>query len=198
MKTFLLSIALVALTFVSPTISGFEWRYPEPRGKFFGNYVVQAIEAKGILQLAGTRVPQGLYMEGTLDADSAHIGSATIKGCATLTNCIVDGDISICGKGFLKCSLIGGITEIGGTLEAYKTEFCGCIQAASGFIELRGCSAVGMYLFPCGEELQVVKILQGSVIQSDIVFQSGKGRVILDRSSALCGRIHGGILCSSD
>jgi len=199
MNTLRLLVWFVAIMLVPATVvESFEWRCCFPRGKYFGAYPIENIDAKGIVQLEGTWVTEGLCVVGTLDAECARIGCARVNGCAFLTNTTIDWDICINGKADLKCSNFQGVTEICGVVEAFNCIFEDILQIESSYVELNACSVEDLYIFrnsncDCGP-LQIVKIAHGTNVEGDIVFESGCGRVFLDRCSTISGAIYGGFI----
>lgn len=178
-------------------IEGYEWRCPLPRAKYYGSWQTDKIEAQGLIELDGTQVTKSLAVKGSLQAEGAKIACAYIEGRASFDKSCIDGDIKIIGSGFFKNSKIAGITRIGGHLEALCTSFCFGIETCASYVELRNSSAPRIYFGPGAENLQLVKLMQGSVIEGDIEFACGQGRVIIDRTSVLKGQVRGGMIIDS-
>jgi len=160
--------------------------------------VEDRVEAHGFLQLHGSSVG-GLYVKGGLESYCSDMECAGIYGKALLENSIVHQDIRVHGKAIFRGSTIERTTDIRGTLEAYDTDFQDYIQIASTMVELTNCTAAGIYVFPYSDccdcnDLQIVKLSHGTFIQGDIVFESGRGRILMDRGSQIDGCVFGGFI----
>lgn len=193
LKLFTWSALLCGSTFL---VEGYEWRCPLPRAKYYGSWQTDKIAAHGIIELDGTQITKSLYVKGSLDAEGAKIACAYVEGRATFDRSSIDGDLKIVGRGFFKNSKIAGITRMGGPLEALCTSFCFGIETCASYVELKNSTAPSISFRAGAEDIQIVKLMQGSVIEGDIEFACGQGRVFIDRTSVLKGQVRGGMVVS--
>lgn len=179
-------------------MNAFEWQCCFPKVKWYGCWEANKIDAEGIIELERTTVTEGLCVRGSVSTEFATISSAYIEGRGVFNESTIDGDISIVGTGIFNNTKIAGVTQVGGTLEGKCTAFCGGIQAATGFLELSNSTAPGIYMFPCADEMQIIKLSHDTCIDGSIVFEAGNGRVLVDSTSTVTGEVIGGFIIANE
>lgn len=158
---------------------------------------VDIVEGTGGLYLDRTSVLYWINAIGCVSADCSKLGAVSVSGSVYLHNSNVHGDFCVCGKAKLCKTTVEGNVCMRGILEAYDSKFDKPIQIASTYIELNNTEACAIIVqdngcSPC--DLQVLKLNRGSVINGGIVFQSGRGRILMDRTSSIHGTVQGGVI----
>ena len=190
----LIAILMVAC---APLWAGESCLYKIKPDAYIEGKIIEAVEGRGLLQLHGTTVLGPVCAKGGFEAFCADLNCVGVCGRAYLDNSHVHQDISVCGKAVFRKTTVEGITDIRGTFEAHDSDFRNCIQIASTMIELTNTNAAGIYIFPYGDccnDIQIVRLSHGSFIQGDIIFESGRGRILMDQCSAIDGNVYGGFI----
>lgn len=141
-----------------------------------GKVRLESLKGNGRVTLDETQVAGPAEVNGSIFAQGAHLGSATINGQATLYNTTVEGKFDIAG--FMNAEKCTFRSKIEATCQ--KVSFCDCNINS---IHVR------KTLWPFS--MQVVE-LSNCNCRGDITFDSGKGLVVLCNKSQLQGKVIGG------
>lgn len=183
-------------------------------GKGFARYEGEAyrwVNTDGPIELDSAWITGGVMTEEWLTADCSEIASLCIGGKAWIRDSKINGMSSLGDTARLYDSEFCGELAIGGELFSQGTTFhapvtvCGdvtaercCFEqlltAKAEIIRLSNTDAACIYVEATGPyyDPQVIRLAKGSVVYGDIVFESGRGKIVMDNSSAICGCIYGG------
>lgn len=135
------------------------------------------VKAHGRVTLDGTLVIGELKVHGSLSCQNAFVNT-----------------LSVTGHAFLNNTKIGGNAEISGLFSAEHCTFSGDLNVKEHKVVLKDCTTGSIHIkkviWPF--DSQVVELVEGSICTGDIVFESGKGRVILRDGSVIEGHVVGG------
>lgn len=135
------------------------------------------VKANGRVTLDGTLVIGELKVNGSLSCQNAFVNTLSVTGYAFLNN-----------------TKIGGNADISGIFSAEHCTFSGDLSVKEHKVVLKDCTTGSIHIkkvmWPF--DSQVVELVDGSICTGDIVFESGKGRVILRDGSVLEGHVVGG------
>lgn len=148
-------------------------------GGMAGAETYESIHSSGVLKLNGTTVRNQLHVTGSLLAQSANIGSLEVLGETNLTN-----------------STIHHASDITGHLRSVGCDFEGPIALHAHKAVFTATKIVSIYMKKqeAFKGKQIIELKQGSTVQGDIKFESGKGEVHLYPKSKVFGAIEGGKL----
>lgn len=139
-----------------------------------GKEKLDKLHANGRVNLEGTQIVGLAEVNGSLYTKEAEIGS-----------------LSAGGHAYLYDTKIHGNADISGFFSADKTTFGGNLIVKAHRITLKGCTTGPIYIkdviWPF--DRQVVELLDGSVCNGNITFESGKGHVIVKDGSVLKGKV---------
>jgi hypothetical protein len=169
-------------------------------------------QGKGSVNLEKSNVSGAVLTQKKLSAECSDLGDICVTGDTWLRDTIVRGESHI-GKGArLLDTEIYGLFEVQGDLLATDTVFHDHVHVVDGFISatrtcflenlcanseiilLDSTHTQSIYLEPISPRYnsQIVCIRAGSIVEGDICFAKGCGRVLLDPTSTICGSIYGG------
>jgi hypothetical protein len=143
----------------------------------YGVVTLDTIQGAGLVKLNGTSVQNALQLTGSLIANNAEIGSIEVSGEANLT------DTTIHKGGFITGSLRAVRSSCQQPLILLTQK---AVFTASRFDSLtfRQDSAF--------KGKQTLELKQGTIINGSVVFEGGKGEIILFPGSQVLGPITGG------
>jgi hypothetical protein len=144
--------------------------------EFFGKEEVGEIRGAGIFRLQGTKAA-GVDVTGSLIAQEARLGGLLVKGEANLQDCRIEGTAEVIGS----LRAYGGSFEKELALLAQKAVFEQCDVAAIRIREDLGFKGK-----------QVIELKKGTHVRGSIVFEAGRGEVILHPGAHLLGNVTGG------
>jgi len=141
-----------------------------------GNMVVKKVtmkclSVKGTADFDHTTILHDLQVKGTLSANSATLGSVNVTGKTSLHN-----------------SVINGVTQITGFLEAFDTTFKDKIQLLGPDAVFENSKTKGIEVL---EKAKSVIHLKNTTVDGDIVFTHQKG-IVENTNSTIQGKIIGG------
>lgn len=144
---------------------------------YYGNESVDAIDMSGNLSLDGTKVTKRLEVDGRLEANGAEIGELRVHGLAVLDGCVVRKQSTVYGR-----------------LEATKTTFEEELSVASEHVVFSESSLQSLRMLQTGHKQTVplVELRGKTKVNGSIVFEGGKGEVIVGSGSEVVGEIVGG------
>lgn len=142
----------------------------------YGNETLASLQGNGLVTLDGTYVRKSLIVNGSLDANDAHIGSLKVNGQAKLNGTNVDGK-----------------TEVNGFLSADKSTFQKEIAVSAHKVQFSDCTLDSIVIKKTGWAFgsQVVELLDKTVCKGSITFEAGDGKIIVSDSSQILGAIQG-------
>ena len=144
----------------------------------YGKERLESLQGSGRVVLNETQIVGYVDVNGSLFANGAHLGSASINGQATLYDSTVEGK-----------------SVINGSLCAEKCTFRSAIDATAQKVSFTECNLNSIHItktpWPNGK--QVVK-LSNCNCRGGIVFDSGDGIVILKNKSLVQGKVVGAVI----
>lgn len=142
-----------------------------------GAQTVEQITSSGLLKLNGTKVTQMLRVSGSLLTQSARLHTVEVYGEANLSQTTVEQPSTIIG--YLRAQNSQFLAPL--TLGAQKAVFTSCKIAS---LTVRKEDAF--------KGKQIIELKQNSLIEGDVVFESGRGEVHLYPGTQLLGTVQGG------
>lgn len=140
------------------------------------NQVIQDMKYTGSLETVNVNVEGLLEVVGLLQAKQTRVFELDVQGDAYLDNCIVSGPAIVDGALHANQSVFEDELDVGGPLIILESTVTNEIYMSP----------------PKGGGKQVVKILGGSVVKGNIIFEAKQGEVILPKESKLLGVVVGG------
>lgn len=169
-------------------------------------------QGKGSVNLENSWVSEGVMSEKKLSADKSDLGNLCISGETWLRDTIVRGESHIGHGARVIETEIYGPFEVQGDLTACEATFYDTVHVTNGMVSanqscfqenlcakseiiiLDTTYTQSIYIEPIGPRYnpQIVCIRKGSVVEGDIYFAAGCGKVFIDSTSTFCGTIYGG------
>lgn len=139
--------------------------------------------------IAGLKVGTHAWIKNSTVRGSAQIGTI-----ARFYDSQVQGQLTVGEDLDAHDSIFYGPVTVGGLVTAICSNFEQELAAPSEIICLSGSETKTIRVYSCGlyYDPQVVRLSEGSQVKGDIIFESGRGRVVIDASSKLHGKIYGG------
>lgn len=147
------------------------------------NYGSQKISKKKI---------EHLYVNGYVELDSSVIAKELfVNGSLISTNSDI-WSMKINGRAVLKQSLVHSFTNVNGFLEANCSKFENTVFVSSQVVEFKNCFLLNLVIKPVQEEeVQIIKLENGTQIDGDVIVESGKGKILISDDSKINGIIQG-------
>jgi hypothetical protein len=142
---------------------------------FCGSGTTKNVDAVGYVNIDGTTITDHLGVMGKVSAANANIGSV---------KCI--GEMSIKG------SVIQNGFEIIGFVNAASTNFLGSIEITGPETTFDGSSMKNITIKRAEHSGEKIYLEGNSVVNGNIVFESGNGYVIENNGSSISGKVIGG------
>ena len=142
----------------------------------FGEEQIENIHANGSVILDGTLVLKLLKVHGHLEAYEADIHN-----------------LKLYGEGHLKKTVVQVKARVNGDLKAEESHFKNGIAASAGHITLSNCTS-GPIDFQQPDHVQgpqQITLINGTIVNSTIIFEHGKVEISMDSSSKVLGEIVG-------
>lgn len=144
-----------------------------------GKETLDSFQGNGRVTFEGTTVKNHAQVNGSLFAHKAILGTLDVGGHA-----------------HLRKSSVAGKTRISGFLTAEKTNFRNRIVLTGQKLTLQNCKVGSIHIkktnWPFSS--QVVELSKNSVCKGKIVFDSGKGRVVVKDGSKILGKVRGAVI----
>lgn len=137
---------------------------------------VEQIRVNGFVELDLTNVTKEILVNGYLRALNSTLGNIQVNGRAILVN-----------------SLVKGITNINGSLEAETTQFENTVFIASQVALLDGCLLPRLVIKPVdnNQGIQRINLNGNTQISGDVIVESGRGEIIIENGSEIFGIVNG-------
>ncbi|SCA58709.1 hypothetical protein AB751O23_AL_00090 [Chlamydiales bacterium SCGC AB-751-O23] len=147
----------------------------------FFNQTIDNLDFKGTVDLDDVNVKKDMHVQGIAKIEGGKIFNLQVEGILEIEDSIVEGDVNIVGE-----------------LEAENTQFMKTLIFIGEELELKKTQAQDIILKKPNESklTQRVRVREGSVVQGNIIFESGDGEVILDNDSRFLGNVQGGRVVS--
>jgi len=165
----------------------------------------------GPIELRSAWVTTGVMTDQSLGAECSNIAGLCIGRDAWIKNSVIHSSSSIGTFACFYDSVVHGKLSVGEELDAHCTHFKGevCVggdvtahgcrfedklTATSEVICLYNTHTKSIHVCPCGPyyDPQIIKLAECSHVEGNIVFASGRGRLVLDPTSSFQGCIIGG------
>lgn len=137
---------------------------------------LENLQVAGKASLLGTTVLGDTHVSGLLHAKTADLNQLHVAGKAQLFRTQVHGE-----------------TRVSGKLDAQQSQFNNKIYLATDITHLKQTSTRAI-LFTRNPKPEVLCLSRGSLVNGDVTFDSNRGKVVVDQSSQVKGRIIGGYL----
>lgn len=167
--------------------------------------------ANGPLELYHTKVTNYVMTDQKLATDGSELGGVNVGGKAWIhQSTIHDGsyfhdsvrftqsqafaNLTICGDLYACESFFKGDVNVEGELTAECSDFQGLLTAKAEMVDLQSSHVADLVVEETGPyyDHQVVRLANGTLITGDITFESGHGRVCIEKGSSLQGQVYGG------
>lgn len=179
----------VALVFVS-AVAGCAHQLPKETTTIINEQMNSYTAHRG-LNLNASKISEQLTVNGPFVASNADLNDVFLNGKSEINNSRINGTFDSNGALSLNHVNFAGDVSLNGRLEAKYTAFNGNISANSEYIELVKTQVKKIHV-RAGRN-PVVKLVDGSIVAGDIVFESGKGKVIIDKESRVLGSVYSGM-----
>lgn len=139
--------------------------------------VKESLVVNGPASLDHAQVKERLVVHGPLDASSCTIHALEVMGPVNLTD-----------------SVIKKKAKIYGPLDAIDSQFRHDLEIASDTLSLENTEAHTIHILKDGNDVhkqQKLILKKGTVIHSNIVFESGHGIVIVSKGVTIKGKVRG-------
>lgn len=165
----------------------------------------------GDIQLTQMEVTAGVYTDKNLTAECSELCSLCIGEELWLENCCVCGTSKAGGGAWMRgCKIFAELALgdnlqaentvfhqnifVNGNVSAQKTHFEGILQAKAEIIQFDQVYANHIIVNPTDVVYapQVVCLKNHTIVCGDIYFPSSKGKIVLDSTSHIYGKIYGG------
>lgn len=152
---------------------------PSPKIIGGGNYgaeILESLQVSGLAKLNGTTITNDLHITGSLISLYAHLNRFEIIGEANLTDTKAEKEGSVIGSlQAVRSTFLQNLT-----LLTQKAVFTNCkIQS----LAIRQDSAF--------KGKQILELKQGTIVHGSIVFEGGKGEILLYPGSQILGPVSG-------
>jgi hypothetical protein len=151
----------------------------------------------GAYIVKNTTVPQGLTINGkaSLSDDVIFKEKIIINGSLKARDVTFESDLTSNGTTFISDSKIKGYAFLRGAIQSKNSVFMKIIKILGDDANFENCQMDGLIVQKLPNNKIVYKIrLTNSTVAGDIVFESGMGKVFVDASSTIQGKIIGGEL----
>jgi hypothetical protein len=177
---------VIALCAINSPVDCFQQPQQEPAVEtsalgiaHYGKDKFESLKFNGRMTLEGTKISGPVEVNGSLSAQDATIGS-----------------LNVTGHSYLSTTQVKGKALIDGFFSADKTTFGDELVVKAHRITLRECNVgtiiMKKVLWPFDN--QVVELTDGTRCSGNVIFESGKGRLILRNGSTCKGEVLGGDL----
>lgn len=174
-------LMLLALSFASSLLA--EEKGEEKKSAFvsgvnsYGAEMIESVQGSGLIKLNGTTITESLRLNGSLLSQNAQIALVDVSGEANFTGTTISK---------------GG--TVLGSIQATRSNFQGNLtlltqKAVFTATQLQG---ITFRQDPSFRGKQVLELKQGTIVHGSIVFESGKGEVLLSSGSQILGSVKGG------
>lgn len=159
----------------------------------YGKETIDKVDVNGFVKLEGTHVSESLQVNGRLKAEDAQIGEMLVNGTATLNRCTVK-EMRVNGRAVLDHSTIKQKSVVCGTLQPSFSNFQDEITISSEKVIFNSCVLKSLRILKDKDDhlVQVVELKGKTTVDGSIIFESGKGEVIISSDSIITGAIVGG------
>ena len=141
-----------------------------------GKGTVSELSGNGMVTVNGTTVSGEAMINGLLSATDANFSSLDVNGSANLTQCTINAK-----------------SEIKGSLTASSTKFDSGLTVYSSSTRFINSKVSGDLHLPHTEtQKQIVYLDNFSEVTGDIIFDDGKGEVVVRGKSKIGGKVVGG------
>jgi hypothetical protein len=143
----------------------------------YGKETLESVQGNGRVTLDETEVKSSVSVTGSLSTHKANLGSIDVGGHAYLEKTTVFGD-----------------AKVSGFFSARETVFKKNLELTCQKVSLRRCDvgSITVHKTHLPFVSQVLELRHGTVCRGKIVFESGKGRVVLLGKSRVDGEVKGG------
>jgi cytoskeletal protein CcmA (bactofilin family) len=167
--------------------------------------------AEGPLNLNHTTVTHRVLTDESLTALSSDIGGvcvgenawicdSSIRGSAHIQKELQIYQSEVLGDLFVGKELVASEVHfaedvtVEGNVTAQNSTFEGTLTATADIVCLSHTQAKSIRIKDCGPywDKQIVRLRQESVVEGDIIFESGRGRLLMDDCSRFKGTLSGG------
>ena len=153
----------------------------QPGSIVCGKGTVENLTGNGMVSTKGTIVSGPTKVNGLLSSKNTTFSSLNINGSVNLIQCDVTAD-----------------TEVKGALKASYTRFNSKVDVYSNSITLLNTKVAGdLRILHTANKQQYVYLDDSSEVSGNVIFDDGKGEVVIRKHSKIGGKIIGGHLTSS-
>lgn len=143
----------------------------------FGAVTVDNIQGAGLVKLNGTSVLNSVHVDGSLISLHARIGNLEVMGEANLTDTVIQNEGFVLGS----IQAVRSIFKQNITLLTQKAVFTG--STLEGITVRKDGACKGK---------QTIELKQKTLVKGPIVFESGRGEVLVYPGSQVLGQVTGG------
>ena len=161
------------------------------------NAHLSSLTVNDFAQLSQVHVASNATIHGYLLADQVYIKqNITVDGKASLTKSIVNGDGVVKGKLMLNHSNIHDVSVKGGV--SATSSIANNMTITGRKVLLDSSHAKSITFKPDDNKNQYLCLLNHSKINGNVVFAAKNGKVYVDSSSSIIGKVEGGVVEKAD
>ncbi len=142
----------------------------------YRDLVLDHLKIEGGVRLEGTKVFGKVEGKGRLTLYNATVGQVDLKGPLVVTGSEVKGDLHLEGL------LLGSNSLFNGEILAYSSDLLLSTCVTGGITIPR--------VLPI-ESSQILTLCDFTVVRGNIIFESGRGEIVLDKTSRILGQVRG-------
>lgn len=154
----------------------------------------------GSYRIKKTTVPQRITINGEAILDEVIIQEKiVINGSLIAKNVLFESDLVVNGTISITDSNIKGHAFLRGALQSANSVFLNPVQILGDKLNFEQCQINNIIVqqLPYGGIVQKIQLTNRTIVNGDIIFQAGIGKVYIDTTSAIQGNIIGGELIHS-
>jgi cytoskeletal protein CcmA (bactofilin family) len=164
---------------------------PDKTTHYFSRQDVENFTSSCDLVMNGTNVSNYLKVNGKFEGSNSRFKNVDLNGKSIVANSIVTGDFNVNGDTKLDKVTVYDNFHVTGELTIMNSWIKKPFDVRGSYIKVYN-SAVKDIIIKKSNTQTVVEIHGGSQVKGNIVFESGAGKVYIDKKSKVHGSIIGG------
>ncbi len=152
------------------------------------------LRVMGPLSLKDSTIKGKLDVYGPFKGNSIQAAKLTVQGPTSIYNKSKLGSVSINGPLTIKNSRVSSDLIVNGPIFASHSVFMGKISVSSTKLTFKDCNLQTLKIRPAhsfGNNQQVLYLKGNTIVNGDISFMTGNGKIIKDASVVIKGNIYG-------
>jgi hypothetical protein len=164
---------------------------PPKSTNYFSRQDVENFTSSCDLVMNGTNVSNYLKVNGNFEASNSSFKHVDLNGKSTVANSIVTGNFNVNGETRLDKVTVYDNFHAAGQLSIVNSWVKKSFDVRGNYVKIYNSSVKDIIIKKSNTET-VVEIHGGTQVKGNIVFDSGVGKVLIDKKSRVHGSIIGG------